>query len=326
MSMVARFLLFNLLPSMIAGILVWLVVVAAVNILSIRQAQLRLSLLVIPLIKSTLVLLGVSPLFFWPRQLSGWEEQAVPPEQVWSFLLVWAGSVLVFQTWRVILERRLILQNARSATNPHRLAHTLETVLNAFRRQSSLTCRNGLRCGSSQVPEPKLQISDRLASPVALTSGGAPTIVFPRDLISQLDDDELAATLAHELAHFGLRHPSWCSANTLRTLSIVSPIALLVARSIDREEEKACDEIAVKILGGAESYAEMLVKSYRFSRNHKSSTSQSLQMLPQLLGLRPMLSERVEHLLDTRSPMLNQTRQSVAACLLWAGLFMLFLA
>lgn len=325
--MVARFLLYNLLPSIIAGTIVWLVIIAAVNVLSIRQAQLRLSLLVIPVIKSTLVMLGVSPVFFWSGQLlSVWEEQAVPTNQVLPFLLVWAIGVLVIQTWIVVRERKLILQSARPATSSPRLVQTLETVLKAFRRQSSLTCMNGLHCGSTQVPEPKLQISDRLASPVALTSGGAPTIIFPSDLISHLDDDELAAAMAHELAHFGLRHPWWCSANTLRKLSIVSPIAWLVATSIDKEEEKACDEIAVKILGKAESYAEMLVKSYRFSRIHMTKVSQRLRLVPQLLGLRPMLSNRVERLLSPRSPLTNQTQQSIAACLLWTGLYLLFLA
>ena len=64
-------------------------------------------------------------------------------------------------------------------------------------------------------------------------------IVFPAGLLERLNDGELSAALAHELAHFSLRRASWCSACNLSKLELVSPAALLSAEYLHREEEKA---------------------------------------------------------------------------------------
>lgn len=326
MSLLTRFLLYNLLPSLIVGILAWGVVAVVVKLLGIRQARLRLSLLAIPLLKSTLILLGVHPYFLWPRQaLTMWEEQALPFAQVLPFVLGWAALIWLTQRWWVGQVRRQILRHAQpipvAAT---RLGPILEQVYAAFHRATPLVCTNGLHCGTTRVPEPKLYVADSLRSPLAVTAGGAPLIIFPTALVAQLNDDELAGAIAHELAHFGMRHPCWCSADTLRKLSLISPIAGLIAISIDREEEKACDEMAVSVLGQPDVYAEMLLKSYRFAQQLPPTGIGSLHMVPQLLGLQPGLTTRIERLVQPQSPLANARQQTAVACLLWGILYILF--
>lgn len=67
MSPVARFLLYNLLPAMAAGIFAWALVHAGIQLLRIRHGKLRLCLYMAPLIKSTLVLTGMTLALRWPR-------------------------------------------------------------------------------------------------------------------------------------------------------------------------------------------------------------------------------------------------------------------
>ncbi|OAQ52764.1 peptidase M48 [Natrinema mahii] len=78
------------------------------------------------------------------------------------------------------------------------------------------------------VPVPSVAIADR-AEPTCLTVGSrrSPTIVVTRGLLAELDDDELDAALAHEVAHV---------AN--RDLPVVTAVAATVAigdRLLERE-------------------------------------------------------------------------------------------
>ena len=76
-----------------------------------------------------------------------------------------------------------------------------------------------------------------IPSPLAITAG-APTIVFPKQLVAELGDDEIGGALAHEVAHFRLQRPAWCSSGNLRALSIVNPFAAVMASQLRHEEER----------------------------------------------------------------------------------------
>jgi Zn-dependent protease with chaperone function len=159
-----------------------------------------------------------------------------------------------------------------------------------------------------------------LNSPVALTAGGEPAVIFPSGLVPELNDIELKRALAHELTHFSLRWPGWCSVGLLRKMATVSPTAGLVMTQINREEEKACDDMAVKITGEPEVYADMLLKSYRYALAHQRSVEGKLNILPRLLGVKPLLTERVERMLHPQPAGAGQWQQYVLACFLWFGL------
>ena len=57
-----RFVLFNLLPSLVAGLGVLALVLVGIRIFRIRHGTLRACLLIAPIVKSTLVLVGLTVL------------------------------------------------------------------------------------------------------------------------------------------------------------------------------------------------------------------------------------------------------------------------
>jgi len=169
---------------------------------------------------------------------------------------------------------------------------------------------------------PRLLVSEHLNSPLALTGGGEPAILFPTSLVSRLDQAELEGALAHEMAHFQLRRPNWCSAGTLQKLTLINPVANLVREYLHRQEEKACDEVAVSIVGQPDMYAAMLTKSYRYAKEQSNPIPLSrLQGLPRLLGFKPLLSERIEHLLHPESQRMGWQASRIIVWVVWAALF-----
>lgn len=318
MTAVGQFLLYNLLPSVAVGALVWLVVVAAFNLLPIRQAVLRLCLLWMPLAKSLFVLLGIGLILPWPEPFfRSWQDAVLAPRQVIPFLLLWAGGAALLYEGVVRRIRKRLLQDVRPA--PERLERTLDEVLAAYRQTTACRCDNGLLCSAASLPRPQLFVVDDLRSPLVLTAGGEPAILLPAGLAETLGDDELAGALAHEVTHFGLHWPGWCSVGGLRKLAVVSPVAALVSAHIHREEEKACDDMAVRITGDRETYADMLLKSYRYALAQDRSLARHLAFLPQLLGRRPALSERVERLLHDPAPAAGRPLQVLLTLLLWVA-------
>jgi beta-lactamase regulating signal transducer with metallopeptidase domain len=248
--------------------------------------------------------------------------QALPPQQVLPYLLLWAGGIFLVYELVVRRARRRLLSEARVA--PDRLARNLDEVLAPFNQTTTWKCTNGLECSTSKVRKPQLLVSDDLNSPVALTAGGEPAVIFPSGLVPELNDIELKGALAHELSHFSLRWPGWCSVGLLRKMAVVSPTAGLVMTQINREEEKACDDMAVKIVGQPEVYSGMLLKSYHYALAHTKPAEGKLQLLPRLLGFKPLLAERVERLIHPRPAASGQWQQYLLACLLWLGLSAVF--
>ena len=323
MTPLVQFLLYNLLPSLVVGAVAWLVVVGALALLPIRKATIRLSLLAIPVVKSILILLGIGLILSWPGPFfSEMHAQALPPRQVLPYVLLWAGAIFLVYELVVRRARQRLLSGTRQA--PERLAQNLDEVLPPLKQAAAENCTNGLQCRSSNIPRPRLLVSDDLNSPVALTAGGEATIIFPSGLVQQLNDTELKGALAHELTHFSLRWPGWCSVGLLRKMAMISPTAGLVTTQINREEEKACDEMAVKVAGEPEIYTDMLLKSYRYALAHTRPVEGKLRLLPRLLGSKPMLTERVEHLLHPRPAASGQWQQYILACFLWIGLSAVF--
>ena len=325
MGTAQQFVLYNLLPALVAGAVVWAAIWGGIHLLRIRQGKLRLCLLAAALIKSTLVLLGIGLVLPWPREVFGtWYANAVPTTTVLPFFLILAGSSVVARSWLVARSRRLALQDSYPASESSpRLDGALDAALGSFERnRNDIVAR--FDC-NPLPPRPRLHVTRRaLHSPLVVTEG-EPVIVFPEYLVGRLDDSELQGAMAHEIAHLHLRGPASCFwSETLRSFVAVNPMAAIMTSHMNREEEKACDDMAVAAIGEPDIYAGMLLKSYRFASERRGPLVGSLQYVPQLLGVKPMLSERIERLLDESAPHTDRPLQYAAFLLLWIGIFAVF--
>lgn len=326
MTGVRQFVLFNLLPALGVGVAVSLVVLLGLRVLGITRPAYRLCLLTAPLIKSTLVLVGVQAVLLWPGLGFGaWQQQALSAGIVVPvFGLILLGTLGARQmTHR--RTRQKVLAGARPATavSP-RLARALDRVMAAFRAKALAV---GAAC--PPMPEtaaPKLLVADDgLDTPLVFTSG-EPTIVFPHRLADELDDREIDGALAHEVAHLQLRRPLWCSPAAFQVLTGVNPIAMVLASHFRREEEKACDDIAVAAVGRPTTYAGMLLKSYRYADRQASPVRLALGHGAGLLGWKPMIAERVERLLQTSLARSGGWRQFLSTAAVWVVIVAVFFA
>ncbi len=326
MEIALRFLVFNLLLSLAAGWLAWLAVYAVVRLLHIRSSAQSFCFFSLPLLKSLLILMGLGLAFPWPAAWFGrWHDLALPPGESLLILAAWGVAISLFYLYILRRARQAALQEAQPARKAApRLEAVYARVLEDFQRLPCPECGDDL-CRTVEFKlRPHLLVSKTLNTPLALIEGGEAAILFPAGLAARLDDGELAGALAHELAHFHLRRPGWCSTSTLQKLTLVNPVAALAGAYLHRQEEKACDELAVSVLGQPEIYAGMLTKSYRYAReNPVLKISSRLQVLPRLVGFRPLLSERVEQLLRPGTPLKDWRQSRLLIWVAWIALFAL---
>lgn len=113
------------------------------------------------------------------------------------------------------------------------------------------------------VPSPDLLISDAATQPC--TSGFfKPLIILPAKLGASLDDRELTALLAHEMAHIRRRDfvSKWALL-LLTRMSWLNPVASGLYRRIGLELECASDKLAARVTGLPGTLARTLVKTSR---------------------------------------------------------------
>lgn len=326
MNIIGHFLLYNLLPSIAVGIISWVVVTFALRILPIDDAKLRLAFFGVPVIKSALILLGIGFVLPWPHAYFGVvHAKALSPQQLLPGVLAWVFFLWLTYFFIVKRTRSKLLQSAymTSGLGP-RLAESLKRVRQTYHQRPLPLSDIGFCSITHKAPTPALLLSNQLRSPSALIAAGQPIILLPERLVIGLSDDELDGIIAHELGHFVLRRNRWCSPSLLRRLVVISPAALLVLAQLNREEELVCDDIAIGVIGQPELYAETLIKSYRFARTQPRLGHRFLRPLPQFLGYKTGLSERVERLVQLPPKAQNSRYQYLLACSLWFGLIVLF--
>lgn len=89
-------------------------------------------------------------------------------------------------------------------------------------------------------------------------------LVVSQALVEVLDEDELEACLAHELAHL-VHRDNWTGwlFLALRAAQFYNPVALVVARHMLQDNERACDEKAAALTGKPLALASSLIKVFR---------------------------------------------------------------
>ncbi|MEW6545579.1 MAG: M56 family metallopeptidase [Bacillota bacterium] len=91
-----------------------------------------------------------------------------------------------------------------------------------------------------------------------------PVVVLSRQLADQLDDEELAAVLAHELAHVkSCDHLKKWLGVMLRDALLLTGLSLPVFRRLQAETEAAADAVAARVTGKPLALASALIKGWK---------------------------------------------------------------
>lgn len=95
-----------------------------------------------------------------------------------------------------------------------------------------------------------------------------PVIILSKGVLEALDDEELEALLAHEIAH-GLRYDSFFNWTVVffRDLLFFAPAVFWIFRDLMLEKEVASDDITIRITGNRYALGEALIKVWRGTRS-----------------------------------------------------------
>jgi beta-lactamase regulating signal transducer with metallopeptidase domain len=218
----------------------------------------------------------------------------------WGNLLfvVWpVGSVLWF-AWAVlhICRFRRLLKHARPAS-----------VL--LRDQVGFLARKmGIRrC-------PSIWLVPGAVSPMVWTLGGRPRLLFPAKLLDQLDREQRATLLTHELAHVR-RRDHWVRALEILVSGLYwwHPVVWWARHELHEAEEQCCDAWVVDTLKDAgRAYALALLQTVAFFSKVRST----LPLTASGIGQVPHLRRRLTMIMNGTTP----RSLSWAGCVLVLGL------
>lgn len=176
---------------------------------------------------------------------------------------------------------------------------------------------------------PAISVID-VASPVLLCSGiDRTTILISTGTLDCLDDDELAAALAHELSHLDVRDPLtgwWLMA--VRTLQFFNPVVQIVARQAVQDLERRAD-LAVVRQGLARPLAGAILRLSRLPETQSdlapAPNRGSLQARVMSSAHRHAIDDRCQLLLEETMPVpspLNTCRVALAVVALTLLLYL----
>lgn len=104
----------------------------------------------------------------------------------------------------------------------------------------------------------RLTASEELAAPIA---HGRSEIVLSRHAVDQLPAPQLAAVIAHELAHLQHRDPIWLRVlAVVESFTFISPMSFVAARAHAEAVELAADDWARRFTGSGEALARALAE------------------------------------------------------------------
>ena len=116
-------------------------------------------------------------------------------------------------------------------------------------------------------PVPRVFLLKNQEPVVYITGLREQRLYLSPSLAKLLDPDELKGVLAHEMAHI-VRRDIWVSWVLLffRALTFFNPVALVAFRRIIYENEKVCDDMAVRVTKDPLALASSIIKVYRATR------------------------------------------------------------
>ncbi|MFK7960921.1 MAG: M56 family metallopeptidase [Phycisphaerales bacterium] len=202
-----------------------------------------------------------------------------------GLLIAWAfvsGVLLVRLAILIVRTRRFV-----------RLAVPLACV------DLSRRIRRAAIAAGSASPLPMIRVHPSIAAPAAVGLIGHRCLVVPADL-DRLSDDELAAVLAHELAHLRRRdHLGALLADAFVAVLPWQPLGWLARRRTALLRELTCDAWAVRAVPTPADYARLL---YRFAaRLSAASDASSTATPPASLAMAAGdIRRRVDATLDDR--------------------------
>lgn len=155
----------------------------------------------------------------------------------------------------------------------------------------------------------QLRSSSKITTPMVI-GFIKPIILFPIGLVNQLTSDEVAAILAHELAHIK-RHDFLFNLlqSVMESIFYFHPGIWYISNCITKERENCCDDMAIQYTGNKISYAKTLIRLQELKLHNLSP---ALAMA----GKNGNFSHRIKRILDLPVHS-NQIKEKVIAiCLL----------
>ncbi|MBI4302464.1 MAG: M56 family metallopeptidase [Chloroflexi bacterium] len=159
-----------------------------------------------------------------------------------------------------------------------------------------------------KVVRPQVVVSDNLLGCGVIGLGRPYLLMHPA--LFDLSDLELESVLTHELAHIK-RRDAWLqfALLTFRNVLFFNPFVHKLCRKIAREEEMACDQLALSLGQNPLPYAESLVKVWHLSGSERKGAFKVGVAAEGSLGLK----ERVLSVLNVNPSSTNRGGWLVAA-------------
>jgi Zn-dependent protease with chaperone function len=208
------------------------------------------------------------------------------------------AAPLLLGLWGTVAAGRL-LRRALVHRRAHReLAEAREAVVPPALTALAVGLAERLR-----LPTPELAVVPTCPGGAYVIGARRPVVVVARDLVEQLDEEELEGVLAHELAH--VRRRDNLVANVLgglRDLAFFVPGVRWAVAQLHRERERAADQLAVRATGRPGALASGLLRTVEMtpSRGHAHPCA--------ALAPADTLVERVRDLVDDR-PAVSRLRR-----------------
>jgi beta-lactamase regulating signal transducer with metallopeptidase domain len=194
-----------------------------------------------------------------------------------------------------------------------RFERLLRDTLPASERLQRLTFEIAGKLGVRRVPEVRyVECAD---VPLLWCAGHRPTIVLPMRLLRQLDDQQAAMILAHELAHLR-RRDHWVRAIELIVSTVYwwNPLVWVIRRQIHQAEDHCCDAwVRWTFPDCTRRYAEVVLQT----AESLSASQVGARLLPASPFLHSLsLKARIEMILESRFAPSVSTRSMFVIALL----------
>jgi hypothetical protein len=210
------------------------------------------------------------------EESAGWFSAWIPPSWRESLAFLWFMGAAFFLGWTALH----VMRFQRLLRYAHRAPATLQLEVNTL----------GQRLGLAQSPQ--LWLVPGAVSPMLWAMGGKPRLLFPTKLLEQLNAEQRATLLVHELAHVR-RGDHWVRYLELVGLALYwwHPIVWWARRELREAEEQCCDAWVVATLPAADrTYATAIVQTVAFFSQVRCALPAAASGIGQVRQLRRRLT------------------------------------